>query len=715
MLLRMEILLIGNLNNFMQDFFKRFIVLISLGFILFGFNFTNAIAEENLICTTPQILNESGDDCIDVEIESEPLACTLPQILNETGDACIDPAPVPIVCTEPQILIDGVCANPVVEPKPDSVKIHLEIISGDDSLYDSDILVTACDNEGDGVMKITPYCALVQSGVLSDWSGLWINSIGGFSNDFTNNIYWMWLANLNIDNTSPSSSYNLSAKQYELSSNDQILFYYNTNPLNISVDNLAPTINDVITVKVTELSLDSSWNPIWVPSLLSKVAVSSNVFDVDENGEYKINILNTDPLTILGQKDGFISSSLITITPVVSNQGDNDEGDNNNSGGGSGNSIEKNFSINNAISFLLANYNDSLDSLYTDWLAVGITKAGSQAKPLRNNLIEFYQSGDFDLSSITDYERHAMALMSLGIDPRSGTDINYIDEIVSSFDGQQIGDDSLYNDDIFALIVFAHAGFDEDDEIIKEIVSFMISNQSGNGSWGSTDMTAAAIEALSNFKNLDDVEDAISKGESYLIGKQKTDGSFENVFSTSWAVQALSLNNSFDEETKSAIEYLKNHQENDGSMIDGEINNKVWATAYALPAISRLSWNDILDSFDKEDDGENDEEVEDNDDTIDKMEENISEVNQVLQTEEQVAWPLQEEIKEKLQPIKLVKNETKRKDNQIRMVDNDQKGPANLLPASVAQAVPSDLTKNFLKVVSDFFMNLWNWIFKVFI
>ena len=65
----------------------------------------------------------------------------------------------------------------VVPPDLTPVSIHLKVISGTNSLYDNDISVIPCDSEGDGVIKATPYCALTQASIPSDWSGLWINSI----------------------------------------------------------------------------------------------------------------------------------------------------------------------------------------------------------------------------------------------------------------------------------------------------------------------------------------------------------------------------------------------------------------------------------------------------------------------------------------------------------------------------------------------------------
>ena len=215
--------------------------------------------------------------------------------------------------------------------------------------------------------------------------------------------------------------------------------------------------------------------------------------------------------------------------------------------------------------------------------------------------MDYYKKENIELSlSVTDSERHAMALMSLGIDPYNGTKINYIDKIISSYDGTQIGDKDLYNDDIFGLIVLAHAGYTKDDEIIKNVVTHVLSKQSDDGSWGSVDMTSAAIEALRNFNDLNKVSEVTSKGEEYLKKNQKNDGSFDdNSYSTSWAVQALSNDDSFKMEVENGIKYLTDKQQSDGGLGTGETSNRIWGTAYAIPAVMKLSWNDILLNFPK--------------------------------------------------------------------------------------------------------------------
>ena len=697
-------------------------------FIIFGFNFVNATTEEtpddvSLECKSPQILNETKDACIDdITLIPKILICTEPQILNESGDSCIDKKPEVITCTEYQTLQDGICIdNKVIESKPDPVNIHLKIISGSLSLYDNDILVTACDSKNDGVMYVTPYCALVQSGIPSDWNDFWLNSIGDFSNDFTNNIFWMWLANLNIDNTNPSSSYNLSAKEYELKQNDQILFYYNTNPLDIWVDNTAPALNDVITITVKELGLDSSWNPIWKSSPLSKIVIGSDIFDVDTNGEYKISILNADSFTILGQKNGFIDSSLFTISPVISNEEvDNDEEniDRNSGGGGGNNTLEKTFSISDVTSFLFSNQEDDGsfgEDMYTDWGVIGISKIDLDDDSILENLRNFILENDIENGSVTDYARRAMALLSFNINPYEDTSVNYIEKIIREFDGSQIGDKNLFNDDIFSLMVLSKVGYEGDDEMIKNIVSFVLLNQESDGSFGSIDMTSAFIMALEGFKDVDGVDEAIETAWDYIINEQKEDGSFGNMYSTSWALQALSLNNSFDYEVKKGIEFLEDNQKEDGSFIDGSISNKIWATVYVLPAIYKLSWNEILEDFDKqeinngsnnttEEDNRNEEELE----TL-KIEE-IEKIENILVLENNIS-PVVVKKEKEIIPINL--KELKKIEN----LNNGDDSSLNMLTASVGDApVLESLNKDgFWRSLSLFFFNVWSFIVNIFI
>ena len=494
--------------------------------------------------------------------------------------------------------------------------VNLDIETDTGSIYNQEINVAPCDSEGDGVMKETAYCALFQSGIASDWSGLWVNSIGGITNiagTEENNyegIYWMWLANLNIDNTysdftcHQDSPYSCSAKQYILNSNDKILFYYNTNPLNISVNNLNPTVGDNITINVKELGLDG-WNPVWNNALGGKIIIDSNTYDLDANGAYSLLISNDTPFEIKGQKDGFIDTSLITITPSLPPLPPPPETPHIISSGSSGSKIyqpvpKSSFDIKRAFDFLSSQ--QKIDSsfgedIYTDWATIALSSNPEISRPNLDKLAIYFAKNKLNGTLLTDYERHAMALMSLGMNPYYANSENYIEKITSSFDGAQFGDATQDNDDIFALIVLQNAGYTQDEKMIIDTINFILSKQKENGSWDeNVDMTGAGMEAISVYKENEKVKTALDKARKFLEEK-KINGNWENISSTAWALQGILA---LDENTKdSAREYFGENQDEDGSVKVDSIQNKIWQTSYVLTSLSGKTWNQIMQKFEK--------------------------------------------------------------------------------------------------------------------
>jgi len=344
-----------------------------------------------------------------------------------------------------------------------------------------------------------------------------------------------------------------------------------------------------VTIGVIQPDPSNPWTPIEIETK-----------PIDDNGQVLFSSLPVGLYSVGIQEDYYSPSLDLTVieAPVRHSSSGSNTG-----GSYIGTLIPvKTFSIPTALEFLSKNQeNDASfgNSLYTDWTAIGIAKSGDESEIIKNKLSDYLKNNGLVSQIVTDNERHAMALMALDIDPYEGTNINYINKIVTSYNGAQIGDPSLINDDIFALIVLSHVGYTEKDEMISKIVSNVISYQSTDGSWESIDMTSASIQALSNFKKLDKVEDSITKAELYLKNIQKEDGSFENPFSTSWAIQAMSLDSSLYLEVDRAIQYLANKQLEDGGLDQIEKENRIWATSYAIPAVMKLSWNDILKSFPK--------------------------------------------------------------------------------------------------------------------
>ncbi len=516
--------------------------------------------------------------------------------------------------------------------------IHLKIETNLGSIFNDNINVPPCDSEGDGNMKATPYCALIKAGIPNDYSGLWVNSINNIiNNDNNNGAYWMWLVNFNINPTGP---YSLSSKQYTLEKNDSILFYYNTNPLDISINNENPKVGEIIKISVKELGLDSSWNPRWNNAIGGQVIINLNSYELDSSGTYSLQITDTSSITIKAHKNSFIDSKELTINPT------NSPVETHSSSGGGGHIstplpvVSKTvFDIKKAFDFLMSQQKENGsfgEDLYTDWVALALSTTQDYQEQ-KNKLIEYFKKLKTDNYQLTDYERHTMALMSLGVNPYNVNGKNYVQKIISSFDGKQFGNPNEDNDDIFALIVLQNAGYSKDKKIIQDTIDFILSKQKENGSWNnSIDITGAAIQSISIFagenfllrgvSQADEprgsadvatpdsdlgkeefspakIYNALLRTKEFLKQNQKDNGGFGNVSATAWAMEGiLSLGEKPEDwvkNTNSPLDYLAGNQDKDGGIKNADLNSKIWETAYTLSALSGKSWNQIMGKFSK--------------------------------------------------------------------------------------------------------------------
>jgi hypothetical protein len=220
-------------------------------------------------------------------------------------------------------------------------------------------------------------------------------------------------------------------------------------------------------------------------------------------------------------------------------------------------------------------------------------------------LIKYFGNSKIENASVTDYERHAMALMALGLNPYNTNSENYIEKITGSFDGKQFGDVNQDNDDIFALIVLQNAGYSQADKIINDDISFILGAQNANGSWdNSVDMTGAAMQALSAFSPNPGLEESLGKAEDFLKQNQKNNGGWnDNASSTAWALEGiLALNEKPEDWIKNSntpFDYLATIQDTDGGIKDASMTNKIWETAYVTSALSGKTWNQIMQKFEK--------------------------------------------------------------------------------------------------------------------
>ena len=290
-----------------------------------------------------------------------------------------------------------------------------------------------------------------------------------------------------------------------------------------------------------------------------------------------------------------------------------DDTEGGNTGGTGGGDEEDGFDVSKAFSYLagIQDANGSIENdLVTDWAAVAFSSSGAPANA-KSLLKEYLRNEEIDMDNTSDYLRHAMAMLALNLNPYSAGPEDYVTPIVESFDGTQLGEDEYINDDIFALIVLPHVGYDEDDQLIKDVAAFVLEQQQGDGSWvGGIDMTAAAVQALVPLSSLPGADDAIERAEAYLRSKQESDGGFGDTFATAWVLQAVHAlgdsPTSWEVSGNDPLEYLTSKQKEDGSMTtsSGTSADAAWATVYAIAAAKGETWDELLDSVRKQEPAE---------------------------------------------------------------------------------------------------------------
>jgi hypothetical protein len=475
-----------------------------------------------------------------------------------------------------------------------TVPVHLEIETATTTIFNGAVDAAPCpESPGSATTTLNGFCLFDDAGVPVDTTwyswGVLINSIGG---DSMAGHYWGFFVNGDYSQVGVSD--------YLLQPNGDILWALGIQPLKVSVSTTSPAVGDTVTVTVTGFDDVNTYS--FAP--VAGAALEGLATTTDADGVAAFVATSTDPVSFTVSANGFLTSAPITITAVAAPAAPPTPPA---SGGGSGGGIVSHYQLNagNALAYLAgAQHADgSFDAPFlSDWAALAF--ASADAGPAKDSLRNYMLTAAPALSSVTDYERHAMALEALGINPYSGTGTDYIQPIVNAFDGTQVGDASLDNDDIFALFPLLSAGYGTGDGIIQKTVAFILSRQGADGSWnGSVDVTAAAVQALAQANSLPDVPAAMTKAENYLHAQQKSDGGFGNSFSTSWALQAIAAlgesAGAWGAYTFTPQDYLAAVQQSDGGVepTSSTAQTRVWATEYAIPASLGKAWPALLQSF----------------------------------------------------------------------------------------------------------------------
>jgi hypothetical protein len=350
-------------------------------------------------------------------------------------------------------------------------------------------------------------------------------------------------------------------------------------------------------IVVGAAQFDANYNP-------TEFATSTT----DANGHATLSLANAGTYDVGVQETGYFPNTSVTVSTPAQSSGGN---------GGGGGILHSQFNVSNALAYLASKQNadgsfGSNDSpIITDWTAIAF--AASNPGAAKTKLKNYLTTAEPAMSSVTDYERHAMALEALGINPYSGTPVNYIAPIVAAFDGTQIGDPTLDNDDIFSIIPLTQAGYSSTDPTITQEIAYVMSKQRPDGSWDeSPDMTAAAILAVGPFFAFPNYPQVMGAAAGYLASTEQANGSWgsggaTNIDSTSWvqtAINAIPVDPNHPLSWTSSAGFLPadaiaGAQQSDGGVrpVSDSVDNRVWSTSYAVVAGADKSWLTILQSF----------------------------------------------------------------------------------------------------------------------
>jgi len=233
------------------------------------------------------------------------------------------------------------------------------------------------------------------------------------------------------------------------------------------------------------------------------------------------------------------------------------------------------------------------------WISMALVAAGETGLDL-NHLKEV--SGNL----ATDYEKTILALTSVGKNPKTFGNIDFVAKLESFYQNNQIGSPDLLNDDFWGILALVSAGENPSSQIIQDSQNFILTKQNSDGGWGyaisgqsDTNDTAVAIMTLLEV-GIKANDPVIIKAIDYLKTNQNNDGGFpyfpdgeSDSGSDSWVISAIYKlgQNPYDwqKDGKNPVDHLKSLQRPDGSFkwIASEDKGYPILTAYTVIALTQ--------------------------------------------------------------------------------------------------------------------------------
>ncbi|PIZ92559.1 MAG: hypothetical protein COX83_04030, partial [Candidatus Magasanikbacteria bacterium CG_4_10_14_0_2_um_filter_41_31] len=274
-------------------------------------------------------------------------------------------------------------------------------------------------------------------------------------NDVTNAEDWSetWLVYHN--NEAPDGGINT----FSLVTEDELVLTYGPwpmSPLAFDISTTTLSINATSTITITTFGTSIPLSSTTTLHIGDELLTSSD-------GTFSWVPKVTGTIDIYAESDGFTRTKILPFTIISENTQTITEEEPTSSGGNGGgcsscgadSNSDVDTVVKNIITFLDANQNSdgsfSSSVSFSDWTALAYnaytgTAIGKDA--LKAYLLTNPSPIDGP-NTTTAYARRAMALMSYGINPYSGTNTNYIEKILEGFDGTQFGIEGLINDDVF--------------------------------------------------------------------------------------------------------------------------------------------------------------------------------------------------------------------------------------------------------------------------
>ncbi|MFA4873299.1 MAG: DUF4430 domain-containing protein [Patescibacteria group bacterium] len=241
------------------------------------------------------------------------------------------------------------------------------------------------------------------------------------------------------------------------------------------------------------------------------------------------------------------------------------------------------------------------------WATMALVAAGDTEVPA-----EYLKTAD--TSSAITMEAPILAIVAAGYDPRTFTGIDLVAKLNTFHTNGQIGDPALLNDDIFGILALSAAGEASDDPAIQDAKTTLLNAQQENGSWGDTNTTAAAIQALIE-AGVAPSQEPISRALLWLKGTQNEDGGFpyfwpanpytsepdpSDTSSSAWVAHAVRkagqdpASSAWEKNGKDALDHLLALQQPNGSFAHSstftdETSFTPISTAYAVIALAGKS------------------------------------------------------------------------------------------------------------------------------